>query len=231
MVNTLMFRCHSEQNVQSLWLRERGLGLSSRMLEPTRAYARRMSASQATDRTHPAPQATRLGSGMKENWNMRYLKGVLGLIGAVLMMAPQAASAQQAVLEQVQYGGGVTCRVSPTNADRFRGGDRDCRTNDVRGGTCYCPSARGMIPGDVVRGGGGGYGGGGYGGGGYGGGGYGGYYEPQRRGPRLVCRISASAAVYTGGDRDCSYTGRGPGGSCYCPSARGPIRGDVVQVR
>lgn len=176
---------------------------------------------------------------------MRRLISFLG-IAAAMAVLPQSAGAQQAMLEQVQWGGGgsVLCRVGPDAAARFRGGRRDCTTNRIGpGGLCYCPSSAGAIEGDIVRGGGGwGGGGGGWGpgggGGGWGpGGGGGGWGEPPRRGwsepPRRgfagICRISPEASRFTGGRRDCGASNIGPGGSCYCPSDRGPIRGVFIQ--
>lgn len=162
---------------------------------------------------------------------MRRLISYLG-VAAALAVLPQSAGAQPAVLEQVQWGGGgggsVLCRVGPDAAARYRGGRRDCMTNRIGpGGLCYCPSSGGAIEGDIVRGS-GGWGGGGGGWGPGGGGGGGGWGEPPRRGFSGICRISPEASRFTGGRRDCSASNIGPGGSCFCPSERGPIRGVFI---
>jgi hypothetical protein len=130
---------------------------------------------------------------------MHSIVKMLGLAVA-LALVPMIAEAQV-----------VTCRLSPYDAQRYTGGGRDCRTSHIdSNGTCYCQTRAGPIGGSIV-----------------GGARYRGDYGGGQ--PVLRCRISPNASRYTGGDRDCSVRSAGPGGTCTCPSAIGPIRGYIVQ--
>ena len=104
------------------------------------------------------------------------------------------------------------CRLPSDVAERYNGGDRDCRAHRVdSNGSCYCRTAIGLVRGQTVSTYRGNFGGG-----------YGG-------GSILRCRVSSEASRYTGGDRDCSVRSAGRGGTCYCPSSVGPIQGQIVR--
>jgi hypothetical protein len=141
---------------------------------------------------------------------MRIL-AALGLAFALVTPLSPAAAEQGGLLHLAQYGGAVTCRLSPESADRYTGGNRDCRSSQIGpDGTCYCPSRAGPIPGNVVgrsRA-------------------YRGYSEDQE----VRCRVSPEASRYRGGNRDCNVRRVGRGGTCYCPSSRGPLPGVIVEA-
>ena len=133
-------------------------------------------------------------------------------VAALLLLLVSAAVSPASA----QYGdyGSVTCRISP-EASVYTGGSRDCGTRQIGpDGTCYCPSSAGPIPGQIVS-------------------------TPRRpyygrrygEGQSMRCWVSPEASRYTGGSRDCDVWDVGPNGSCSCPSAIGPIAGQIVSAR